>query len=357
MPGTHHQNSPSKLDAIAACPGRGRAASGMEHEESSAAAAEGTMLHAIMAGEIEAPADLTEEQKDLLQQCHEYEGLHFSHCGEWQKECHVTLMDDEMGIITEGTADLVTVDGDTIKALDWKFGRMWVKPDGLQAKAYAAALMQTFGVGVVEFHIFQPRAGGGKPVLFSDFAALRDEIQQVIARADDATAPFIPGDHCCYCPIHHTCTACQSWTAGDAVAARDALAETNAAALLDPRTVGTKLKAWRFAKKLGAELEAMCSEMTEAGQNTGFELSERAGRKTITDPQKAYELLQNIITLPEFMSLVQIPTGKLKNAVVGGMKQKLGCTMKEAEVALWLLIAPVIEEGKPSSVMSEIKSK
>jgi len=357
MPGTHHINSPSKLDAIASCPGRGRAASGLEHEESSAAAAEGTMLHAVMAGEIEAPDDLTEEQKDLLQQCRDYERLHFTSDGELLREAHVTLMDDEMGIITEGTADLVMVDGDTIKALDWKFGRMWVKPDGLQAKAYAAALMQTFGVGVVEFHIFQPRAGGGKPVLFSDFAALRDEIQQVIARADDATAPFIPGDHCCYCPIHHTCTACQSWTAGDAVAARDALAETNAAALLDPRTVGTKLKAWRFAKKLGAELEAMCFEMTEAGQDTGFKLFERAGRKTITDPQKAYELLQNDIALPDFMALVQIPAGKLEEAVTRNIKERLDCSLKAAKTEMWTQLAPVVEQGKPSRVMSEIKTK
>ena len=69
MPGIHHKNSPSKLDRLAACPGSGRAAHGMgedwDNHTTSEAAAEGTMLHAVMAGEL-TDEGLSVEQDQLI---------------------------------------------------------------------------------------------------------------------------------------------------------------------------------------------------------------------------------------------------------------------------------------------------
>ena len=364
MPGTHHKHSPSKLDRIRACPGSVRACAELPDEdldnyEVGKDAAEGIMLHAVMAGDIK-DDDLNREQADIIAECREYDTVHFGDADTLLREQHVALLDDDFTVITEGTADLIALykgtvrqsttiaDADIItpamaRALDYKMGRRWVNPDSLQCKAYSAAIMQTHGVGAVEFHIQQPRAGHGKPIIFNDFDALRAEVKAVIAAAADINAPLCPGDHCRYCPARLTCTA--------ATGQQTALMERSAFDLADPATLGRAAQVAQLVKKRCDEVLARCKAETMDGAATGWRIVDRAGRKRITNAQTAYESIQEFIALPDYLAMLDVPMGKFKDAVVPRIKDACGVKTKEAEALLWERLGEVVQQGDPSKVM------
>jgi len=347
MPGTHHKYSPSKLDRIRACPGSVRAVADlpevdMDNHETNAAAEEGIMLHSVMAGEITDDA-LTPDQHNVIDELRAYDYLHFGDAPDTFREQKVSLISDDFSVITEGTADLIALYPDMAKAEDYKTGRKWVNPDSLQCKAYGAAIMQTHGVDTVEFHVSQPRAGHGKPILFTDFEALRAEVAAVIAAADDPCAPLCPGDHCRYCPARLTCTA----TANQAAA----LMERPAFDLDNPATLGRAARVAQLVKKRCDEVLARCKEETVDGQATGFHIAERSGRKRVTNPQAAYERLQEFIALPDFLGILDVPISKLTEAVVPCIKESMGKTTKEAEALLWERLGDVVTAGEPTKIM------
>jgi len=356
MTDTHHPFSPSKLDRYKHCPGAYAASmrvqASMTPEEweeftGSDAAREGTMLHAVMSGNIPLEG-LTPEHDELIAQCGEYLEMHFGDCDEIMREHKVVLMDG-MEILTSGTADVISIGSNILKLLDWKFGRVYVHPDSLQMKAYAAATMQTFDVDAIQGYIFQPRSGGGKEIMFTNFQELFDEIKGIIDAAKSQYAPLIPGEHCQYCPARIDCTAIANLETAISVKPESLLANSE--------KLGQAAEIAQVVKKRCDMVLAACKKATIEGKETGWKITERTGKPTIVDPQKAFDSLKDLIPFEEFTSIVTVPYGKLRDKVALADISATGRTRKESEEWLIGVLCDSMSRGKPSQVMSKDKKK
>ena len=347
---THHEYSPSKLDRYQKCPGSAAAAARVrasmteaewEDHTGSDAAAEGTMLHAVMAG-TPPPAPLTEEQQELIDKSWEYRNLHFSDCGEVLVEQRLTLMDG-FEVLTEGWADVVGLTPDVVKILDWKYGRMWVSPNSLQGKAYAAAAMQTYDRPTCEFHIYQPRAGDGKPILFTDFDEIYGEVKAVIDAAKSPYAMIQAGDHCAFCPAKLDCTANQN--------AETALMRQDDAGLLaHPRRLGEYAEVAQVVKKRCDQLLAACKDATKRGEDTGWKIINKKGLPKIVDTLKARDRVLPILTNEEILSVVALPYGKLRDLVADKLKSSEDLPASKSEARLIEILGDAFERGADSEV-------
>jgi len=348
----HHRHGPSKLDRIAHCPGSANFIDAEDAPDNDYAA-RGHMLHAVVATGDQ-PAEISSEDHQIVLDALAYRALHFGDCDPIKVEQHLTLMDTDFQILTEGTADVVGLTPDVVKILDWKFGYKYASVHSLQFKAYAAAAMQTYGRDVCEVHVWQP--GGkepGRQIMYNDFQALRVEITGVIRESQRADAVYRAGDWCTYCPGLAVCTvalAGTSWKAEDADATSTALTEYRKAAMSDPRMVGKLFQEWKRIEKIGKEIDKRCREMTEQGADTGFEIKTSCN-KVVTDSQGAYDALVGIIGHSEWMSLVTIPIGTLTDIYASKMKQTVGWSKKESTERLLTLLGDAVTNGNERKTM------
>lgn len=231
------------------CPGS-IALSRNQPNTSSAAAVEGTMLHALtescLREKIE-PVDLelmdfefedhgehkvmmlTDEHLLLAQTCTEFAR---SFGTPMSLEARVSYsavlgLDDGEGF---GTLDFMTIVGTTVHIADWKFGRHWVDVDeNPQLTLYAAAVVRGLldvgeEVDEVVLHIMQPRVNELPQSLTYAVAELMAQVEWFKERAQvakDATESFASlddkawckkhltptGDGCRYCPARSFCPA------------------------------------------------------------------------------------------------------------------------------------------------------
>ena len=355
MSGHHHPLGPSRLDRYAKCPGSYAATERIkaqmtpedfEAHTTNEAAQEGTMLHEVMAG-MQPPAALTEEQQDLIARSEEYKDMHFGDCDTVLLEQHLTLTDG-FDVLTEGTADVVGLTDGIVKILDWKYGRMWVNPDSLQGKAYAAAAMQCYERDTCEFHIFQPRAGDGKPILYSSFDEIFGEVKAVIEQAKSPYALLQAGEHCGYCPARLDCTAAANLETGVA-APIDTL-------LANPARLGQAAEVATVVKKRCDQILAACKAATIKGEATGHKIIERAGKPSIVDALKARDRVLPILTNEEVLSIVTIPYGQLRDAVAAKQKEADGTSAKESEERLIETLGDAFVRGNPAQVCVVDKS-
>jgi hypothetical protein len=309
-------------------------------------------MHAIMEGSIKREdVELFDDEPDILDQMQADVDM-FTLGEPFEKEKWLELIDDDFKVLTAGTADVIQVLDDRVKVLDYKTGRVWVAPDSLQIKAYAVCAMQTYSKPVAEVAISQPRAGGMKPAMFSDFDALYAEVSAVITACDAENPVFMAGAHCRYCPGRMTCTV--RATGQEATVA---LAEVHNA-LMTPQNVGMLARQAQLHKKVCDDIITKCKELTLAGEDTGFKVIEKQGRASISDPAQAVARVGSVLPQEEIVSgAVSLSLSKLKKMYANKLKESGLKTKKEAEEELENLLADVITRGKPTQTMVEDKGK
>jgi hypothetical protein len=351
MPSKHHEFSPSKMERFALCPGSFQFKPPQD-EISSKASEDGTLLHDIMAGDKDISVlDGRDDRLDLISVLDDMTADMelFTEGKPFLREQWIQLIGDDFEVLTAGTADLVQVLDDKVRILDYKTGRVWVAPTSLQLKVYAACAMQTYSKPVAEVAISQPRAGGMKPMMYSDYDALYAEITGVITACKAENPVFMAGEHCKYCPGKLTCTA-RIATQDDAVMA---LAERNIA-LMTPEHIGDMTKKAKMVKKVCEEIEAHCRTLTLSGENTGYKIIEKAGRSAISDPARVVAMLVDDIGQEEIVSeAVTLSLAKLKKLYAEKKKETSGRTKKELEKELEDKLGDLITRGAPAQTMVE----
>ena len=353
MPDKHHEFSPSKMERFALCPGS-FAFKEPPDETPSKASADGKLLHDIMAGDVD--VSVLDEREDKLDLISVLEDMQadvdmFTEGKPYKKEQWVQLLGDDFKVLTAGTADVVQVLPDKVRILDYKTGRVWVGSQSLQLRVYAAAAMQTYSRSVAEVAISQPRAGGMKPAMYTDFDALYAEIVAVISACRAENPVFRAGDHCVkyYCPARKTCSV-RIASQDDAVVA---LAEREIE-LLAPEHIGAMTKKAKMVKKVCDELESQCKKLTIAGANTGYKIIEKAGRASISNPAQAVALLSGDLGQEEIVSeAVSLSLAKLRTLYATKKKEKGGKTKKELEKELEEILGSLIVRGKATETMVE----
>ena len=351
MPDKHHEYSPSKMERFALCPGSAKFKE-PENAVSSQAAEDGTMLHNIMSGDLEKSVlDDRDDKLDLLSVLEDMEDdvALFTGGEAYEKEQWIQLIDDEFNVLTAGTADVVQVLPDKVRIMDYKTGRVWVAPSSLQLKVYAACAMQTFDRDVAEVAISQPRAGGMKPAMYTDYDALYAEISGIITACKAENPVFRAGGHCKYCPGRLSCTA-RTATQDDAVMA---LAEKELG-VLAPEHIGELTRKAKMVKKVCDEIESKCKELTLEGASTGYKIIEKAGRASIADPATVVAMLSGDIGQAEIVAgAVTLSLAKLKKLYATTMKEKDGTKKKDAEEELTTKLGELITRDKSTQTMVE----
>jgi hypothetical protein len=336
------------MDRTALCPGSASAAADVE-DVTSEAAAEGTMLHEVMAG---IKHDLTPEQGDCIQKCLDYVGLHQQPTDQVSREVKLELMDDEFETILQGTADVVILNEEQLHVIDWKFGRVWVPPGTWQIKAYGLMAMETFERETATVHIFQPRAGQGKAEMVIDRDELKEQILDIIRRAQEQYPSFKAGDHCLYCPAKMQCIAAQALeTSLTELPEETALRE-------NPQLVGEMADAAKIVEQRCKAILALCKDMTREGLPTGYKIITRSGKKSVGNPTKVLAILSEFgLTQEAFIRILRIPNTELEKLVIPMLQEIENLSAKDAKTRLWELIEDCVAASKPTELMVKEKGK
>ena len=236
--GDHAIISPSKLDALALCPGRLAAEKGLPEEPPGQAAIDGTRRHALSEWRLKNPQEpwptelvyddlshpVMSEDVRMVEQVLPYALDHASLTDpvgrQWiEQKVEVGKYLGFPDGLCWGTLDLGAVTANTLEVIDWKFGHRIISPDSWQLKAYAIGLGAELDWNNTHRQVREVRLTIGQPasseVIRSASFPVTDlvdkwapELKKIIAATQDPNAPRIPGDkQCKWCRAAATCRA------------------------------------------------------------------------------------------------------------------------------------------------------
>lgn len=301
----HHENGPSSLYRRQACPASMLAERGLS-EESNPDSEEGTMLHnrVVLAYTFDPDSliGLNEEQISSVCKCIDFLRSYDDQGEPWQLEQQLQLYDDDFTAITFGTPDAFKIIPERSLAIlaDWKFGRNPVSSPAmnLQFAAYAAMIMQKYGVERVECHLVQPRFfEQPEPFAFTNFEGIVQTVKRIITRCNDLDAERVAGEHCKYCKAKSTCYAFGSFSTAVATLNVSAITADNAADLAGFIT--------QLRKQCDRATDMLKEAVKEAGGQLGnLRLVPRAGNRC-ADSKELYGCVRDMISADEYMALVE----------------------------------------------------
>lgn len=348
----HHPFSPSSLERLAICPGSYKLSLGVQREDNEYST-EGTMLHECVEKNTPNLETLTPEQSDIVQRCISELEKHAPH-NSWLKEQHVSVLSD-FEILTAGTVDAVLILDEKILALDWKVGFTPVQKakENMQAKAYAAALMQKYGLPV-EFCMFQPRINNISSHTF-DIEELDDIISQIKTIIDEAKGQAMllnPDKKACqYCAAKNICPATQK-----ALESTD-LAKIEHTSELTTEQIGSYLVHWQTIKRIGTNLENQAKLKLQQGEEiNGWFLKPMQGRKEVTDINKVYEIASQFVNLEQFLKCVTISIPELEDFYKRNKKEIEGGKLTDHAKVFTESIAPYIQRKSDYYILTQNKN-
>ena len=370
----HAEYSPSALKYHAACPG-------YAGESGTNPAAEmGTRIHeALETGDW---SKLNDYESSLAQGCRNAEESIFTHHGydvsacEDYKEIRLTM--ELLGESTFGTCDRLTVKGTEAVQIDYKTGQMAIDEpqENWQAKAYASGAFQRFPeLDTIHFYFIACRRD---EILFHTFT--RDDLDEmvedlsgIIKRAKKVHACFEEADVSQFIPQTKVCNYCRNAGKCPSLAklALEAAKkyvpdeksfltlpdDVHGSDCLDPAKMAEMLKVVPIIKKWAAGVEFAARRMAiEDGiEVPGYEVRERKGRRSITSALAAYGVIKDEVAVEDFLEGIEkFPVGKLEK-LVSDMTPRGKKKERVAEVMSELYTLGVIEQGKDSQYLSEVK--
>lgn len=282
----------------------------------SAAAQEGTLMHAAI--ETEFYDALDPEQLALVERCLAFlkpmkEGADAVHN---ELKLNIALGPHT----TFGTADVVIVRGKLGYLVDFKFGRNAVPPatENLQAMAYAVGVFDHFKeLDEIQVWFLLPRRDETTHCTLSraDLPRIRKMLETLYDEVTQPSPPRTPSSACQYCAVAGNCAA----LTGSALSLAKGLEplvipEDKMPSEMTPEVLDT------VALPLSRVLDSWCSAVkkraTELAKN-GHEfdhhkLVSRARPISIDDVQTAYQQVQDIVPLEEFLRATKLSVSQLR---------------------------------------------
>lgn len=362
-------------------------------DNSSPAAAEGTMLHEVTnyclerdtaisdvpLHKLESKPDfLTDEQEEAVQFCidktQQIEG------GTRLYEVRVNYGEtlNQPASLAFGTGDVAIINGNHLHIIDFKFGRRYVNPENnLQMSLYAFGVLEAVrAIGedpdTVSMHIFQPRVSSEPtpwtiPTSELDAAPLKAAARQVITALESKHTPEWEEAHlhpsesaCVFCPAKHICPKLRGLAHGAAERAPAAVDEFEGTKDMDEDLLSQEMA---NVPLLEAYIKAIQQETTRRlslGQKVpGFKMIHgRKGNRKWGDERTTEEIaefvrqqgLENAYAKPSLLSPTQAATelSKVIHDTDGGTKK---AAKEKAEEAL----APAVvrSPSKPTVVTED----
>lgn len=234
---------------------------------------------------------------------------------EWHGETRVKLSGGRWGTIDcwGYAADV------SIVIVDFKFGFKEVPSptSNLQLADYATGIVDHVedNIEKVTACIIQPRIMGSNlaEFAFTKFDAIKANISAIIEGCNKENAQRCAGDWCTYCKAFGTCNEVNKMT--------DALAEIEPTEITVSNADEMYEKACLVEKKTKA-IKAQCKQIAidNGGRAGRLEIREKNGNRFIPDLQKAYESVQDIMTVQEFLACCSANISELEKEVAGRLK-------------------------------------
>lgn len=411
-PSTHHPFGPSSIDRIIACPLSYRASKGLP-DVSNEYAKEGTRLHDEIAriileyvdGQscfdyISLFSDLKSGKLDdypqtiqtalwQLRKLFVSNGV-FAENEETAKPLkNVTKVEQILKINTRandvliaqglgevfGTTDLYVVFEDKNEAfvVDWKFG--YNKPldacDSMQTACYAMGVQEKYNnLDVITVCIINPNFSFNESNFYtfnnSELMIANEIMSDSIILALDENqdlAPCISEEHCRYCKantngkcsaISNTVSALSEYTKNTDVAIKDKISEIDFANLIELKEKCDLVQT--LAKAVDDELKARCLASEDKTYGDWI-VKEQSGGKEITDIQKAYGAINDVVSMDEYLSACTLSVSKLKDIYATKLKESGAVKTKKAGTEAYDdAISQYLCEKSPRLVLSKVKA-
>jgi len=317
-------------------------------ETTSPEAEEGTMLHkAVASGDI---TGLTAEQMIIVEDCRAM--IAKSELYQIRLEHEMSLLND-FDIITTGTADAIIIDNSYKlgKVFDWKMGRIPVAAakDNIQVKTYAKMAADEFGLETIICVVHQPRIHNTSEAVFvkDELEGVTSEVLQIIDETRNGTQLRF-GEQCRYCAAKPFCVEYQREQQGTMSAL--AVIE-HASSITDPAAISEMLTKGKRVKRFIENLEHHAREMLMANQPIpGWELRTRRGGRVADDAQAIFSAVQDIVSIAEFLKIVNPSLPKLDDIYSRLRKAKDGTPLKTCKKELAEKINAFVTR-KPDSII------
>lgn len=317
--------SASSLDRIFACPGSYWAEQGITAPQGTAAA-EGELLHKVMAGE--AVVELNREQKRLIEVCREAGAeLRARSFGDrkpqYQLERYIRWGDPETGGVIATKIDCLMIGDEEAVIIDWKFGRDPVEaaPSNPQLRAYAVAVAKELpNVRRIVVAIVQPYAEREQRIstaaysyeelgiAVAEFRGLFRTLNAMELRLE--TRYRNPGEHCRYCKALGTERCPESMQLAQAMIP---------VPQADLMPKGADLAQWldrcEAVESIILAIRAHAKQLLAAGEEVpGWKLKDGRHVRTIPNVALAWERLQDNLSAAAFMSACKATLTPLEEA-------------------------------------------
>jgi CRISPR/Cas system-associated exonuclease Cas4 (RecB family) len=212
--------------------------------------------------------------------------------------------------LLSGKPDEVLRQGARACVIDHKFGSYRVEDplDNQQLAIYALLVSRDdTTIEEVTAQILSPYFDF-EPVVYGreELDRLYRSVLIVVASLDDP-GDAVPGDHCRFCPARLICSAAKNEALDAALAKVIELPLGEGAAEL--------LEQIKRAQSLFKEIESYYRTRLaeDPGCVPGWSLRPGAMRRSLPDPQRVWDKLQNVLTKEQFFGAVKIEVGKLEN--------------------------------------------
>ena len=364
---THHQYSPSKLEALSKCP-----CFQSSPHESSDAADEGTLIHKAL--ETQDPAILeTDSQQKAYEYCTNTLNRMLTTLQERRPRRKIIIHRElrlSVDSLTRGTADVVALcpRTKTLLVLDWKCGQVPVDPpdQNIQLLAYIAGAFQRYPSYTKAYGaIVMPRAPEHTAMAEFTREAIDHFTQKtkvIIQAVEDPFKLPTAGWQCRYCCNKSRCPALHK-TAMRVVGEQNLL-PLPPRPLLDPTHSVEPIdlaKAMLVAKVLPdwcSQVKSRCTAYALENIDTpdiipGFALRRRAGGLKVINPREVVDLLEEIgiekqeiledtatISMSKIADLLlkhqAIPELKTKRDYLDALEETLGPAVARQEDVVYL---------------------
>ena len=316
MPDVHAKRSPSHAAIWSVCTASLEAEAGIP-DKGSAYAAEGTLAHAIAELKVLkkfTPMPLTEYKNKLgalkadpLYQP-EMDGYTDQYVEEITKVCHG--LPSKPYVVAEkrlhmehivpdcfGTADCIVICGDALHVFDFKYGKgVLVSADhNPQMRLYALGAVKEYALlfgepKTVTTHIIQPRLDNfdSEEMQLTELTGWGDDLKRKIEDTAIFGFKYVPGEHCRFCKARSVCRArAEALLTLEEPKARQDKGET----LTDDEIGSILLRAQELANWVKGLEDYAQDKLLHGGEIPGWKLVEGRSVRTITDTDKAFEVL------------------------------------------------------------------
>jgi len=302
----HAPLAPSQLGCMEICPGYESDGDSPPHPVTE----RGTAMHEAL--ETGDDRNLSLEERELVAMCRRF-------LGKLQKTKPNAVVRREVKVNTHlpdcwGTVDFRLVEGGRAVLVDFKFGYHEVEDPRINAQAMAYALgtfLEFPELETLDFHFLLPRQDAilSHTFLRADVPEMKLRLETIKGRRDAPGKAYNPRPNLCeYCASRARCPALFNKAlplalkySGDALPVP---VEAHSSAITDPNDMSKALLLAHVLEPWCESVKQHALKMRLEGgvEIPGFELKERAGKRSITNILAAWEIVQaEGVALDEFL--------------------------------------------------------